>query len=274
MTLSPVFDDGLVQLYHGDALDVLEALPPRSVSTLLTDPPYGQAYVDSIDVLGAASGKLLRGDGVRGGMRTVRRVLGALSPLWTDSAALFVFCHYESYPDFFDTLAAHSSVRNQLVWYKRGGSMGHEHDFARDLELIIHATRGRPVLHGKRSGCVLDYRRVPSGERIHPTEKPVALLRHLLSKVQRRGDPGIVLDPFAGSGSTLVAARQLGLRAVGIEIDERWIGRAVERLKQTEILPPPTEETTTPTASLSLPGLDNAPPSVDGGPPTSEPEEG
>jgi len=66
--------------------------------------------------------------------------------------------------------------------------------------------------------------------RVHPVEKPVPLLSYL---IQRHCPPGgLVLDCFAGSGSTLLAARLLGRQAVGIEIDERYCAVAVERLRQ------------------------------------------
>jgi DNA modification methylase len=64
----------------------------------------------------------------------------------------------------------------------------------------------------------------------HPTEKPVMLLRQLIEASSLHGD--VVLDPFLGSGSTVVAARTEGRRAVGIEIEERYCEIAAKRLAQ------------------------------------------
>lgn len=71
---------------------------------------------------------------------------------------------------------------------------------------------------------------VPPRERTHPTEKPVALQRPLIERSCPAG--GLVLDPFAGSGATLVAAQQLGRSAVGVELEERYCEAAARRLEQ------------------------------------------
>ena len=68
--------------------------------------------------------------------------------------------------------------------------------------------------------------------RMHPTEKPVSLVAALLDK----SPPGVVLDPFMGSGTTLRAAKDMGRKAIGIEIDERYCEIAANRMAQ-ECLP-------------------------------------
>jgi site-specific DNA-methyltransferase (adenine-specific) len=72
------------------------------------------------------------------------------------------------------------------------------------------------------------------GSTRHPTEKPIELVSQLIESSSVRGD--LVLDPFAGCGSTLVAAVLLGRRAIGIEIDERYASEAVRRLEYVEKL--------------------------------------
>lgn len=227
--MTPFYADGQITIYHADARDALDVLEPGSVDLLLTDPPYGMAFVS-----GKTIAKItVRSDGVRQGIRVVRQALSEMAPVFAPDMHALVFCHWESWPDFYDGLAHLFTMRNALIWHKARGGMGDvEHEYAKDYEVILYGerSRGRP-LSGKRPGAVITaHRPVASADRSHPTEKPVGLLAEL---IERHTSPGqLVVDPFMGSGSTLVAAKQLGRRAVGIEVDERYCEIAARRLDQ------------------------------------------
>jgi site-specific DNA-methyltransferase (adenine-specific) len=114
-----------------------------------------------------------------------------------------------------------------LIWDKQHFGMGIV--FRNQHEFIVHATAGNPCEPQRRDvGNVLRFPAVRDGE--HPTEKPEPLLRTLLSVVCPPF--GLVLDPFAGSGTTLTAARSIDRPAVGIDADERYCEIAAKRLSQ------------------------------------------
>jgi site-specific DNA-methyltransferase (adenine-specific) len=231
--MKPYYEDDAVTIYHGDCRDVAPEIEARSVDFLLTDPPYGMAFVS-----GWTSAKAtVRSDGVRQGIRVVRSGMNDLSHAFADDMHAVVFCHWESWPDFYDGLCHLFPIRNALIWNKGGGGMGDlRHEYAKDYEVMLFGARSRGrELAGKRTGAVISgHTRVHAGHRHHPTEKPVGLLTEL---IERHSEPGqLVLDPFMGSGSTLVAAKYSGRKAIGIELSEQYCEAAVGRLGQ-EVLP-------------------------------------
>jgi len=226
--VTPYYEDDLVTLYHGDCRDIAESTT-HTADLLLTDPPYGMAFVSGW----TAAKATVKSDGVRQGVRVVRTALNALEGWYSPDMHALVFCHWESWPDFYDHLCHLFTMRNALVWSKGGGGMGDlRHEYAKDYEIILFGARSRErELAGKRAGAVLHgHKRVPASRRSLPFEKPVSLLAEL---IERHSLPGqLVLDPFAGSGSTLEAAKSLGRRAVGVELDEERCEITAKRLEQ------------------------------------------
>lgn len=219
----PVFDDGGITLYHGDSRAVLEEVELDPVDLLLSDPPYGMGYRSTLGVT-------IAGDRRREALPLVERVLELTVPQLVEDAHAYLFCHWASWPGFYELARHHFDLKTALVWWKRRGGMGDTKcSYAPDYEVILHGIRGRRPLAGGRDGAVLDTFDPPGpAGRHHPTEKPLELLRYLITKSAR--PDGLVLDPFAGSGSTLVAAAEVGRRAVGIELDESYCAIAARRI--------------------------------------------
>ena len=207
------YQDDHVTLYHGDCLT--EHREWLDADVLVTDPPYGMAYY---------SGRRKAGDAIAGD-RTLDVRDSALSA-WRDGnpdrPALSFGTWKQPRPE---------GVRQLIVWDKRGGA-----GFSGDLNMPwADITEEVYVLgRGWTGGRVPAIYSVPtlpaqSPERYgHPTPKPVSLMQKLLDKCP----PGTVADPFAGSGATLVAARNLGRRAVGVELEERYCEVIAKRLDQ------------------------------------------
>lgn len=227
--MKPYYEDGTVTLYHGDCLQLLPALI-GDVAVIVTDPPYG------LDVALNSGGK--KGAIVPRERRVVPEwdrnldVRDAVLGLWAPRPAIvFASVTKPSPPGV-------PSLRRPLVWDK-GEAVGMgDTDFPwrPNYELIWAIGDG---FIGHRGSSILRYPIVP-GDRDHPTQKPVALMRDLISKCPA----GTVLDPFAGSGSTLRAAKDLGRKAIGIEIEERYCEIAAERIAQEVLFTAPPSPNT------------------------------
>jgi site-specific DNA-methyltransferase (adenine-specific) len=228
----PYFEAGGVSLYHGGCRDVVAELPVGSVDLMLTDPPYGKQYLGE----GKPIRKLnIRGDGVRQGVRVVRQALFAALPLLAADAHVLVFCHWESWPDFYDAICPLVPIKNALIWHKdRGGPGDTQMEYARDYEVVLYGAQGHRAITGRRDGAVVRGFPPVGPQRLHPTEKPTDLLGYFIAKHCPPG--GVVLDPFVGSGSTLLAAQRLGRRAVGVEIDQPYCQVTATRLQQAGAL--------------------------------------
>lgn len=214
--LVPYYEHAGITIYHGDCRDVLPLLDKASIDLVLTDPPYGINAVVNGKTFGTSNACRVN---------TYLPVVGDDKPFDPDPvlrfgpAILWGGNHYSSrLPD----------ATCWLVWDKRDGL--HSNPLA-DCELAWTNLRGPARLMSHRwMGMVKDSE---WGERWHPTQKPLALMSWCLSLVPEARS---VLDPFMGSGTTLIAAKNLGRRAIGIEIEERYCEIAARRLAQEVLL--------------------------------------
>jgi len=223
-----------VTVYHDNALDVLWSLPTESFELILTDPPYGVAFNSSFREQRFGEIQNDR-DHDRG---DIHEVLAECVRLVRQKRHLYVF----GPDDVLEGLKV--SERAQLIWDKGKTGMGNlssawgpQHEpitFAVSMHRHAgQAGNSSPAVR-MRKGSVLRFN-PPTGRKIrHPNEKPVGLVRELIESSTRADD--LVLDPFAGSGSTGVAAVLSGRRAVLIESDEQWIPLIIDRLEDAERL--------------------------------------
>lgn len=124
-------------------------------------------------------------------------------------------------------------VKSEVIWDKVIQGMGDtKAQFAPTHENIIFAVKGKFSFPGHRPKDLITFQKLNSSQMVHPTEKPVGLLANLITSVTKPGD--LILDPFAGSGSTLVAAYKTGRRFIGIELDDAHYGKAQQRIKEVE----------------------------------------
>jgi site-specific DNA-methyltransferase (adenine-specific) len=243
--MTSYFDDGTVTLYLGDMREVLPALG-LTVDAVVTDCPYGETS--------------LKWDRWVNGWPTL--AAAAARSMWCFGSMRMLLKRGSEFT------SADWRLSQDVIWEKHNGSGFHADRFKRVHEVVTHWYRGawneihhetprvasgpgghtggatagaRPSHTGQRGRAMwtddgtrlvrsVVAVRSMNGRAIHPTEKPVELLSPLIRYACPVG--GLVLDPFAGSGSTLDAARQAGRRAIGIEGDEKYAEAAAKRLSQ------------------------------------------
>jgi DNA modification methylase len=226
--VTPYFDDGQVTLFRGDFL----TCPPVAGDVFLTDPPYARAG-------GVHSGRTEKvtlatpmGGADQFWLHWFSAVARRLARSCAPSGCGFVFTDYRTAGLVEQAFAASETgwrMTQCLVWDRDAIGMGAP--FRSAHELIAFCRGPAFAWAGRRDlGNVLRFRWPYGVHPHHPAEKPVALLRFLIEATTWPGQA--VLDPFAGSGSTLVAAKQCGRRALGVEAEERHCATSVRRLSQ------------------------------------------
>lgn len=218
----PYYERGGIAIYHGDCRDVL---PLVTADVLITDPPYGVRLGD-YDV-----GK--NGYGAKHGLYTPayasyndsrENYLSVVCPAIRIALSMTRRAAFFTGPHIWDLPEAEAIGG---VWCPSAQGR-HKWGFKTFLPVLFYGTapglqQGAKVPNVIRSTATVE----PNG---HPCPKPIEWMRWLVSLASESGD--VVLDPFMGSGTTLRAAKDLGRRAIGIEIEERYCEIAANRLAQ------------------------------------------
>ena len=212
---TPYYADEFVTIFHGDCREIDEWL---AADVLVADPPYGIGWKRSANAARLSKSH----DGIANDADTSAR--DAALDLWGGVRPAAVFgSFYACQP---------SNVRQVLVWHKGDtqGVVGSTTGFRRDVEPVF-LVNAWPVRTVEWSSVVRSHRGSWNDELAatsHPHTKPIDLMRTIID----RCPPGVVADPFMGSGSTLRAAKDLGRKAIGVELDERYCEIAARRMGQ------------------------------------------
>lgn len=217
--MKPYYEENGITIYNADCREVLPHLPVCDL--LLTDPPYGIG----LDMV------LHHG--------TSEKSIHEASD-WNSVIPS---------PECFKLMYAHSS--NQIIWGCNyfGGNVRDVGRIIHDKQLLIEGTKlkwseadiascslqkritiFRYRWNGNVQGPVINWNNTGPDARVHPTQKPLALMRHCITTYSEESH--LILDPFMGSGTTLRAAKDLGRKAIGIEINRAYCDVAINRLRQ------------------------------------------
>jgi site-specific DNA-methyltransferase (adenine-specific) len=211
--MSIYYQDDFITLYHGDCLEQTAWL---EADVLVTDPPYGQAYKSGMD-----KGSRTNWHEVIAGDESTDARDYALA-LWDSNKAGLVFGTWK--------VEKPKQTRQTIIWDKTPcGFMG---DLAIPFGLAHEEIYciGKDGWTGNREASIIKVQMLMSNDKNrpdHPTPKPVGLMERLIEKTT-----GLIADPFAGSGATLVAAKNLGRKAIGVELEEKYCELIAKRLSQ------------------------------------------
>lgn len=211
--MKPYYEEKGITIYNCDCREILPELEP--VDLILSDPPYGMKNnVDSSRFSGGTAGHIAK----RGnGGKFKGQIVGDDSPfdpspfLKFNKVILWGFNHF----------ASRLPVGSTLIWIKRyDAAFG---TFLSDAEMAW-----------MKGGCGVYCRRDLSltkttRQRSHPNEKPLSLMKWCIEKA---GKVQTILDPYMGSGTTLLAAKEMGIQATGVEVEEKYCEAAAKRLSQ------------------------------------------
>jgi site-specific DNA-methyltransferase (adenine-specific) len=155
-------------------------------------------------------------------------VLDAVAPHFEDDAHLVVFCNDDYEPDFRRLIESKGfKFKRLLVWVKPNHGTGDlQGSFAPQKELMIHAVKGRPLVEPRIPDVFIQESK--EIETDHPTEKPISVLKKIILSTTTEGD--MVIDPFAGTGSSLVSALELNRDCWGAELEDAYFVKAQERM--------------------------------------------
>jgi site-specific DNA-methyltransferase (adenine-specific) len=232
-------------IHHGEALAVLRTIPSESVDAVITDPPYSSGGFTRGDRTQKPSDKYQQQGTARkfgeftGDSRDARS-FAYWSALWLSechrivkpSGYCLTFTDWRQLPLTTDALQAGGWVwRGIITWDKTEGARApHTGYYRHQCEYVPWGTKGvsRPADHG---GPWPGLFRCPvrQSDKHHVTGKPTELMRKLVEVVP---PGGTILDPFMGSGTTIVAAVSQGRRAIGIEMDPHYHQIAAERIEE------------------------------------------
>ena len=221
------------KVYCMDCLEGLKEIPNESIDLILTDTPYGINFKSNMDTKNRFD-FIENDDNLDFFEPFIKEAFRVLK----DNTCLYLFCRFDNYPFFYNIVKKYGfNIKNCLVWEKNkalGGLGDMESSFLNNYEFILFAMKGRRILFknriGRQFGLVKDDTISNPSQLLYPTQKPVQILRKLIKISTNKND--LVLDCFCGSGSVLLASKQLKRNFIGMDVNPKAVDIANSRLAQ------------------------------------------
>lgn len=219
-----------MKLILGDAIDTLNNLPPESVDLIVTDPPYKCIRGGKPDrSKGAPSGMLSLNDGKVFSHNDcpAKQYMSLLYRVLKSGCHAYVMTNLLNLREMMDEATkAGFQIHNLLVWEKNNATPSRW--YMKNAEFTLFLRKGKAKRINHLGSKMVHKFKNNLGGRIHPTEKPIELMKFYIENSSNFGD--VVLDPFMGTGSTGLACLDTGREFIGIEVDSKYYEKAKDRL--------------------------------------------
>ena len=240
----PYYCEDGITIYHGDCRDVLPRLEAESVTLLWTDPPYGHSNHDGdfnarLNEHRGIESKPIANDGAYEMREVVDFALTEAARLLRPDCCCCCCCCGGGPKPTFAWLAERMdrdglSFFHSVIWDKVNPGLGWRYRRQHEMVMVAHRRGGKLAWASEETPAAPNVvAMMPGRDREHLNEKPLKLVSGFIARHTQPAD--LVLDPFMGSGTTLRAAKDLGRRAIGIELEERYCEIAVQRLAQMNL---------------------------------------
>ena len=223
-----------MQLFNQDCMEVIKSIQSESIDLLVTDPPYKMNHstggCTNIGMKNKWQGNIKAGNTVMGFDTSIKfcdwlpEVYRVLKP----SSHCYIFCNDKNLRELLnESIKAGFRESNILVWIKNNACPNRYYMKNCEFILFLYKGKAKPI-NDMSTKAALQINNINGKNKLHPTEKPIELLAKFVLNSTQEGE--VVLDPFMGSGSTGVAAKELNREFIGIELDDKYFKIAKERL--------------------------------------------
>jgi len=215
------------KVHCGNCLELMKEIPDKSIDLIVTDPPY------FIPATHYNTRKKFRRNfcdlGILEGFFKI--VFKEIERIMKRNGRIYWFCNGQSYALFFYYFYFFTKSVRPIIWDKKTSINGYSWRHQHEIILFAEMPEAKPVPTG--DGDILRFPAVKAKLRKHPAEKPIELINKLIEKSSNEKD--LVLDCFAGSGSTLISCKRLKRNYIGIELGNEYVEIANKRLKHVQM---------------------------------------
>lgn len=225
-------------IYQGDAFEIIEQFPNESIDLLITDPPYLIESVSgggSMNVIGKLNKSLQELD-------DHNIIKGYDIPAFAElvipkmkNINMYFWCNKKQVPLYFEEyVLKRKCTFDILVWHKTNSPPTYSNKYISDCEYLLHFRKGAKCHPANKEDAKTVYiapmNVMDKKKWGHPTIKPLDFTEKIIRNSSNPGD--VILDPFCGSGTSCVGAKNMGRKYIGIEMESKWVNTAEERLME------------------------------------------